>query len=209
VAWLSPRRAASYARWCARRTTRWRRRSARWCGREGRLTPPRLALAADTPPFRPLSLARQLRGAVTSWLLADGGEGASFAPPLPPYLRAKLAQLFAALVAADAPSGAWAAPLAPLLGALSARGAPAAPPLFAALEALHEDVLSLEFGAHAAAARKRPAQTRATRRAAKPRTRTLLLTHRHAPSLFLLLPPPFSLPRTQTAAPPPRRAPAA
>jgi exportin-T len=97
----------------------------------------------------------QLRGAVTSWLLADGAEGASEAPSLPPYLRAKLAQLFAALLAADARfgGGAWRAPLSPLLDALAARGAPAAPPLFAALEALHEDVLSLEFGAGRASRR--------------------------------------------------------
>jgi hypothetical protein len=84
---------------------------------------------------------------VSDWQLR--AHGAAGAAPLPPYLRAKLAQLFAALAAADAPSGAWPEPLAPLLGALrAAPGAPApAAALAAALAALHEDVLSLEFGA--------------------------------------------------------------
>lgn len=81
----------------------------------------------------------QLRDAATRWLL--------LAPPPPPFLRAKLAQLFAALAAADTPRGAWPHPLAPLLAALPTGGPPAASALFAALHALHEDVISLEFGA--------------------------------------------------------------
>lgn len=91
-----------------------------------------LVAAAEVPAALSDADRAALRPAAAAWLLER--------PSPPPFLRAKAAQLFAALLAADA--AAWPHPLEPLLAACAAGDAA---PLAAALSAVHHDAVCLDF----------------------------------------------------------------